>query len=40
LCREAGLLGERVSVDGADEPRLLVAPPALMDQLLDALTGH
>jgi myo-inositol-1(or 4)-monophosphatase len=38
LCREAGLRGERVSGDGSGEPRLLVAPPALMDQLLAALS--
>jgi myo-inositol-1(or 4)-monophosphatase len=40
LCREAGLKGERVTVDGSREPRMLVAPPALMDQLLAALSGR
>jgi myo-inositol-1(or 4)-monophosphatase len=37
LCQEAGLRGERVNVDGSSEPRMLVAPPALMEPLLDAL---
>jgi myo-inositol-1(or 4)-monophosphatase len=38
LCREAGLRSERVNVDGSHEPRMVVAPPALMDQLISALT--
>jgi myo-inositol-1(or 4)-monophosphatase len=38
LCREAGLIDQRVNVDGSREPRMVVAPAALMEQLLDALT--
>jgi myo-inositol-1(or 4)-monophosphatase len=38
LCREAGLVDVRVNADDSGEPRMLVAPPALMDQLLDAVT--
>jgi myo-inositol-1(or 4)-monophosphatase len=39
LCQEAGLRGERVTEDGSGEPRLVVAPPGLIDQLLAALTA-